>query len=1478
AHYHVRGGTPDWTTTLPTTTHQVDLPTYPFQRHRYWLESAEGAGDVAGVGLGTTRHPMLTAAVPLADGRGHLLTGLLSHRTCPWLADHTLDGTTILPGSAAVDMAVRAGDEVGCGHLDELTLEAPLVLPADGGVQLQLAVGEPDAAGVRQVTLHSRPQDSGPAHPWTRHATGAVSATASAAPADLAQWPPPDAEPVPVDAFYTRTAMDFGPAFQGVRAAWRRGDEVFTEVVLPDEVQDRTARYGVHPALLDAALHGMELGAVRHEDASALHMAFSWNGVALHATGATTLRVRLAPAGADTVSLDAADETGTPVVSVATLTVRPVSAEQVSGAAHTSQHGDALFRVSWPELPVTATATSPGSLVVLGQDGAALAEALADAGHPVAHVAAADELAGRAGTVLVPFAPGTAADGALSAVRETVHAALELLQTWLADDRFATARLVVVTRRATGPDADDLVHAPLWGMVRSVQAEHPGRFVLLDLDEDEDSCRALPAALASGEDQLVLRTGTMRVPRLARVAPTGTEAPALDPDGTVLVTGATGGLGALVARHLVTAHGVRHLLLTSRRGPDAEGAAELVTELTDLGATVTLTPCDIADRDALATLLTRIPDEHPLTAVVHTAGIVDDGTVESLTPEQFDRVLAPKLAGALHLAELTAEADLAAFVLYSSAAGVFGAGGQTNYAAANASLDVLATRLRAAGRPAVALAWGLWAEQRGMGGRLTSTDLHRMAGVGTTALSKEEGLALFDVARATGEPALMPVRLDLAGLRDQHEAVHPLLRGLVRATARVAPGAGQADSTVLAGRLARLSPAERDREVLDLVCGIAGQVLGHAPGTSADPERTFKELGFDSLTAVELRNRLHTATGLRLPATLIFNHPTAAALAAHLRTELLGDAPAPQTDTAAVAVRAAGPEADQDPIAIVAMSCRFPGEVAGPEDLWRLLADGHDAVGPLPTDRGWDLCALYDEDPDRPGTSYSREGGFLHDAGGFDAEFFGISPREAQAMDPQQRLLLETSWEAFERAGIDPGAVRGKRVGAFVGTHGQDYGTLLAAAPPGNEGYLVTGSAASVVSGRIAFTLGLEGPALTVDTACSSSLVALHLAVQALRAGECTMALAAGAAVMATPEGLVAFSRQRGLAADGRCKAFAAAADGFGMAEGVGVLLVERLSEARRNGHPVLAVIRGSAVNQDGASNGLTAPNGPAQERVIRQALADAGLTPTDVDAVEAHGTGTRLGDPIEAQALLATYGQNRPQPLWLGSVKSNIGHTQSAAGMAGIIKMVEAMRHGVLPKTLHVDAPTPEVDWSAGAVKLLTEAREWPEAPQRPRRAGVSSFGVSGTNAHVILEEAPATDEPQEQWNSAGTPDHDTLPFLLSARTPEALRAQADRLRAHLDSATDLADLSFSLATTRAAFRHRAAVIATGRTALTAGLEALAEDGEQAQLVRGVIHAPGRTVFVFPGQGAQWTGMAVELLDSSPVFADRMRECAEAL
>jgi acyl transferase domain-containing protein/D-arabinose 1-dehydrogenase-like Zn-dependent alcohol dehydrogenase/acyl carrier protein len=1040
--------------------------------------------------------------------------------------------------------------------------------------------------------------------------------------------------------------------------------------------------------------------------------------------------------------------------------------------------------------------------------------------------------------------------------------ALGLLET--------STTLWCATRSAVSLGGTDPLQNPeqamVWGLGRVVALEHPGRWGgLIDLPAtwDDRSRTALAAVLcgATGEDQVALRRSGVFGQRLTRGRPVPRTDGDWQPRGTVLITGGIGVLGGHVARWLAAA-GAPHLVLTGRRGPDTPGVDELCTELTALGTEVTVVACDITDRAALARVLDDCrAHPYPLCGVIHAAGIGGLGPVAELTPADLDAQLAAKVTGAASLDELLAGDDLDAFVLFSSAAGVWGSGGQAGYSAANAYLDALARHRRGRGRTATAVAWGFWAGAD-MGDDTAAERLRRQ---GLRAMPPD--LAVTALRHSLAQDLTCTVIADVDWPRFSAAFTiarpSPLLTGLATEPAEAPAEPG---GSPLRDRLAALSDKDRKSALLDTVCATAARVLGLRSAEDIAPDRVFRDLGFDSLTAVEFRDRMRAETGLRLPATLVFDRPTPNAVADHLATHFL----APNT----VVTREVAPvSAPDEPIAIIGMSCRLPGAVASPGDLWDLVFAGCDGVGEFPDDRGWDVRRLFDPDPDHPGTSYTRHGGFLYDAGKFDPAFFGISPREALAMDPQQRLLLETSWEVLERTGIAPESVRGSRAGVFVGSGYQGYGAGQGVAPADLEGYFGIGSAASVMSGRIAYTLGLEGPAMTVDTGCSSSLVALHLAAQALRQGECDLALAGGVTVMASAKAFVEFSRQRGLAADGRCKSFAAAADGTGWAEGAGMLLVERLSDAHRRRHPVLAVIRGSAINQDGASNGLTAPNGPAQQRVIRQALANARLSTSEVDVVEAHGTGTRLGDPIEAQALLATYGQDRETPLLLGSVKSNIGHTQSAAGVAGVIKMVQALRHGIVPATLHVDKPSPHVDWSAGAVELVTERRDWP-AVDRPRRAAVSSFGMSGTNAHLILEQAPAEPAPPAD----GAAPLGVLPWVVSGRSEPALRAQAERLREFTAATSDdLGAVARSLVTARSRFEHRAVVLGESRDELLSGLASVAAGEPDA--VSGVTGSLGPgVVFAFPGQGAQWVGMGRELLDSSPVFGESMRACAAVL
>ena len=1060
------------------------------------------------------------------------------------------------------------------------------------------------------------------------------------------------------------------------------------------------------------------------------------------------------------------------------------------------------YRIDWRPVTGTTTTRLSGRWLVVAPEGADdVVAGLRDRGADVRHVTAVAAL------------PGDEPAGILSllGVADTLALVQALGSLGWSAPLWCATRGAVSTGRS-----DPLEHpeqAQVWGLGRSAAVEHPRRWGgLIDLPErlDDRGLDRLCGVLADGaEDEVAIRPAGVFGRRLVR-APLSVDHPEWTVSGTVLITGGTGALGGHLASWAV-ARGASRVVLASRRGPAA--AAPAAPE-------ITVVACDCTDRDAVTALVDSLPD---LSVVVHAAGVLDDGVLDGLTPEKLDRVLRAKATTARLLHEATAERELSAFVLFSSLAGTVGSAGQGNYAAANAYLDALAAHRRARGLPATSLAWGPWADA-GMAADEAVRDRLRRGGL--APLTPELALSALDRALGSGDVAVALADVDWRVYGPALTAVRPsrLLTELPEAAAGTPPV-----------ELSGLSEAD----LLTLVRRQVAAVLGYTEEVAAD--KSFADLGVDSLTAVELRNRLGLATGTELPATLIYDYPTAAHLARHL---------AGTSSEAPVAERAA--VSTEDPIVVVAMGCRFPGGVRTPEDLWELLLSGGDAVSGFPADRHWDIAGL------TAAGVVTGGGAFVDGVTEFDPAFFGISPREALAMDPQQRLVLETAWETLERAGVDPSG--GPDIGVFLGTNGQDYPAVLAGSGEDFGGFVGAGSAASVVSGRVSYVLGLGGPAVTVDTACSASLVALHLAAQSVRSGECAMALAGGVTVMATPGAFVEFSRQGGLAADGRCKSFADEADGTGWGEGAGVVLVERLSDARRLGHPVLAVLRGSAMNQDGASNGLTAPNGPSQQRVIRAALANAGLAPSDVDAVEAHGTGTELGDPIEAQALLATYGRDRAHPLWLGSLKSNIGHTQAAAGIAGVIKMVLALEHGVLPKTLHADRPSRHIDWDSGAVALLTETQPWPRS-ERPRRAGVSSFGFSGTNAHVILEQPPAAE-------AVDGPAPDVVVWPLSGRSEVVLRAQARRLAEYVEgSDAGLADVGRSLAA-RAVFGHRAVVTGSERADLLAGLAAVAAGTRTAGAVTGRA-GDGATGLLFAGQGSQRAGMGAGLYARFPVFAD---------
>ncbi|WP_437562309.1 SDR family NAD(P)-dependent oxidoreductase [Sorangium sp. So ce542] len=1228
-----------------------------------------------------------------------------------------------------------------------------------------------------------------------------------------------------------------------------------------------------------------------------------------------------------------------PVVARALEALRK-TAEQARLEAD-AERGDAVYALEWQRRPALAPRPpAAGHWVVLIDEGGVgdrVADALESAGGVCSRIRAGGVRArGSAGEgardpgsteglarlwaellrergparAVIHLASLDGAQGTDAALRQGVHSALAWIQAAgeaaASADRGPAARperrdapkLWFVTRGAVSVGPGDRLtapeHATLWGLGRAMSLERPalwGGLIDLPAEIGQDTVAAVVSQVLApdGEDHVALRPSGRFVQRLVRHRRLRSRRAPWSTPGTALITGGLGALGLRVAEWLAR-RGVQHLVLTGRRGASTEQARSSmsIAALEALGAAVTVAQADVADAGAMAAVLAdidaRLP---PLSAVFHAAGVEDHTPLAALDGARLAEVLAPKVHGTLVLDALMRDRPLTAFVCFSSIASVWGSGGQAGYAAANAFLDAWVTARRAAGAPAFAVNWGPWQG----GGMMTERGLAALERRGVKALGP--GVALAILGRILDADAAQVVVADVDWPRFravvETGGPRPLLAEMPRA---VEAASGPAEAALL-DELRAAPPRERRRRMQRWLQGAVAQTLGFGDAERVDPTRGFFDLGMDSLMAVELRRRLHQALGLPLPSSVTFNHPNVVALAEHLLDRLSLGEPAAAPGGGEAPRRADGEggepalDREREPIAIVGLGCRLPGGVADAEGFWQLLADGVDAVGPIPKER-WDADAYYDPDPDAPGKTYAREGAFLATSPDlFDARFFGISPREAANLDPQHRLLMEVIWEAFEHAGLVPGG--DPLTGVFVGIGLSDYGVLQRESErlEAMDAYTMSGTFTSFSAGRLSYVLGLQGPSAAVDTACSSSLVAVHLACQSLRASECNVAVAGGVQLMLAPLMYVYLARARALAPDGRCKTFSAEANGYGRGEGCGMVVLKRLSDARRDGDRVLAVIRGSAVNNDGHSSGLTVPNGQAQQAVIRKALSDARLSPGDVDYVEAHGTGTPLGDPIEVEALAAVYGAGRPaeRPLRLGAVKTNIGHLEAAAGIAGLMKVVLSLQHGELPAHLHASALNPRIPWTELPVEVTAKAVAW-RGEGRRRRAGVSSFGMSGTNAHVLIEEAPegVEEAPEGVAEAPATGDLVTL-LPLSARTPEALSAVADAYgrflrRGPAEAGASLRDVAYTASVRRSHHEHRLVVLGSSREELAASLDAFAAGEARPGVARGRAAAAvqPKIVFVFSGWGSQWAGMGLSLLGEEPVFREAMEACDAAV
>ncbi|MCX4246643.1 type I polyketide synthase [Paraliomyxa miuraensis] len=1477
-----RGCTVDWAGLFPQGGRRVALPTYAWQWGQFWVEPERAHASLGEAGS----WPLAGLRIPTPGVEAHHVLRVGPHHQ-PYLDDHVIFGRLVVPGAFHLTVALAVASERWPDQPLELSaveFVQALVVEPDGEAELHVLIQARSESEDHGFELSSCAATDGR---WTVHVRGRVRpSTAEPSLASPAELDARARREIDLEGFLAKLSaqhIDWGPKWRWMERAHVGGEVAIAELSAPGSAA-RSAP--LHPCLLDNGFGATTLWSVEREpndDVPQLPFAVErlrwWRAPTGRGRCGTIARLAQGTDQSSVSDLVLWDETGTVVAEVEGFVSRRAPRSTfLRGDSQAS--ADAFYRIDWQEAREGTdgeVAPLPGRWIVVAEAGSSRAARLATALERCVQVepeqleaalARHDEPAGvvclwdARSTETVPQTALRVASEGLSIIAALREHPGTASRTWWVTSAAVDTGGEALTSAAT---------ASTWGLGRTVRREHPELgLVLVDLAA-ETSIDALLRELSrtDGEDQVALRGERRLLARLVRAATPPATDSAMPIRGAVLITGGLGSLGLQVARWLAE-RGASELVLVSRR---AAGTAEVeaIASLQALGARVEIASVDVADRRALAALVHAHSGERPLRGIVHAAGVLDDGILAEQSAARFTQVFSPKVDGAWNLHELTAALELDFFVLFSSSAGLLGSAGQSNYAAANTFLDALAAQRRGRGLPAQSLAWGPWSTS-GMAAELAEVQRARMARLGLRTLEPDRALFLLERALSRSERLLAPMSLDLEAVsRQQGTPASPLWRALLESpSVRATRSAG---SGSWADRLVRLPAEQREVELRAGVQEEVARVLAMGSPKDVPVDRPLMDLGLDSLMAVELRNALARRIGASLPATLAFDHPTVVALAERLSREL------PDSSPAVVEAPSRRPVVevsdDDDAIAIIGIGCRFAGGITDPEGFWRLLQDGRDAITEVPAER-WDIDALYDPDPDAPGKMTTRWGGFLPDLDRFEPEFFGIAPRAAPSIDPQQRLLLETTWEALERAGKTPEQLMGSSTGVYMGLCSNDYQQRATSRIEAIDAYSLLGTSHSAMVGRLSYWLGLHGPNMPIDTACSSSLVAVHLACQALRAKECSLAIAGGANVMLSPEVTVYFSRLRAMSPSGRCRTFSDDADGYVRSEGCGVVVLERLSDARRNGAPIVAIIRGSAVNQDGQSSGLTAPNGPAQEAVIRQALARARVAPAHVGYVEAHGTGTPLGDPIEVQALAATLGEGRAadEPVVVGSVKSNIGHAEGAAGIAGLIKAVLCLQHGQIPKSLHFSAPNRHIAWAELPVRVASEPMPFPLSKSGRRIAGVSSFGFSGTNAHVVLEQAPPVDD------GPSAPERPAELVRLTAKTETALHAQAGRLLDHLRAHPELAlgDLAHGFATTRVAMEERLAITATSRESLMAALEDAARGRSPHGAARGRAGAPDRLAFLFTGQGAQTLGMGLELHATWPAFREAFDRAVERL